>query len=128
MDLFDTAGDAPMASPATSQITAPLQFPSEPSTPTPNMGKGKKKRTSTVAQLLPPTPQPGPSLAGPAFQIPWAPTMGSRASSTSQQVASSPAPPASTLVMAKEPLPELDTEHSDWLLDVLRWSIDILKA
>jgi hypothetical protein len=53
MNLFGTAGDdTPMASPSTSRTAASLQFPPEPSTPTPKTGKGKKKWTSTAAQLF----------------------------------------------------------------------------
>jgi hypothetical protein len=55
MNLFGPAGDdAPMASPLTSRTAAPPQLPPESSTPTPKMGKGKKKRMSTAAQLSPP--------------------------------------------------------------------------
>jgi hypothetical protein len=52
MNLFGPTGDdAPMASPLTSRTVASPQFPPEPSTPTPKMGKGKKRQMSAAAQF-----------------------------------------------------------------------------
>jgi hypothetical protein len=126
MNLFGPAGDdAPMASPLTSRTAAPLQFPPKPSTPTPKMGKGKKKRMSTAAQLSPPAPCNYPSSQSPyPHGSPqdhfWLQRMLSRQSEPS------PAPPAASPAPKKEPIPPPECTHTGNMLEMLLCSCKIL--